>query len=121
MKLRFYAKPGHVCHWPAAMRVTGQVYPYVGRDLVPGNPASGIAVSHPAKKEPVEIDDEHPDQDTRVRAERLKELTRRDGALWPADEATAAACGVDFVAVEMRDGEWQPKAAPPSKTTKPKE
>lgn len=113
MKLRFYAKPGHVCHWPSAVRVTGQAYAYVGRDLVPGDAAKGIAVSHPAKKEPVEIDDEHADPDQRTRAERLKQFVKRDGSLWPADEVTAQRCGVDFVPLELKDdGEWHAKAAP---------
>lgn len=115
MKLAFLAKAGLVCHWPAAVRQTGQIYNYVGRTW---DAASRV---HKANAEPVAIDDEHQDADTRVRAERLKQLVTRDGSLWPADEATARACGVEFVPVEMKDGEWQPKAAAAPKTSKPKE
>lgn len=53
-------------------------------------------------------------------AARLKTHCRR-GALWPADEATAAACDVAYAELELADGEWV-KAAPkasPAKAAKP--
>jgi hypothetical protein len=45
----------------------------------------------------------------------------RSRSLWPADPETARACGVDFVPVELTDGEWVPKPkAAPRKPAKPK-
>jgi hypothetical protein len=38
----------------------------------------------------------------------------RKGALWPADEATASACGVKFVPVECVDGAWVAKTSKPA-------
>jgi hypothetical protein len=49
-------------------------------------------------------------------AHRCAILARRDAALWPFDQTTAAACGLPFVPVELVDGEWVPakskKSAP---------
>lgn len=102
MKLSFYAKPGHCVHWPDRMRVSGRVYQYVGRQY---NAETRV---HEALAEPVVVDTEHADAEHCRAAERLRRVCARDSALWPADEATAAACGVPFVPVELRDGEWRP-------------
>jgi len=49
-----------------------------------------------------------------------KSSARKDPPLWAADPETARACGVPFVAVELVDGEWIPKAsAPPAKPKSP--
>lgn len=109
MKLSFYAKPGHCVHWPDRMRVSGRLYQYVGRRF---NAETRV---HEAIAEPVVVDTEHPDAEHRRVADRLRRVCARDGALWPADETTAAACGVAFVPVERHEGEWQPAEVKPAK------
>lgn len=106
MKLSFYPKPGALVYWPGH-KPAGVHPPYVGRRTV----ADGTSIAHPAQETPVVVDSEHADADQRRAAERFTRFVARDGSLWPADEATARACGVAFVPVELRDGEWQPKAA----------
>lgn len=106
MQLSFYAKPGHCVHWPG-LKATGQAVDYVGRDLVRGDKDKGFAAAHPASKEPVKVDAASDE------ARRFIKVCRRDAALWPADKATAEACGVAFVEVALSadDGEWHPKPA----------
>ena len=99
MLLKFYAKPGHVVQWPG-LKMTGQAYSYVGRKMVAGDPAKGVAASHPADEEPAVVDS---DSDV---GRRLAKVCRRDDALIPADEATAKFCGKGFMAVELKDGEY---------------
>lgn len=104
MKLSFYAKPGHVVHWPG-MKTTGQVYAYVGRDFVPGDKDKGTAAQHPASKDPVCVESES------FEGQRFAKLCRRDDAMWPADKETATHCNRDLVPVELVDGEWIPKSS----------
>lgn len=106
MKLKFYArgdllvtKPGFVPKYTG-----GDVPRYVGRKFVARNgntPAHNIAT-----KEPAEFDSES------EAGRRLMLLCRRDSSLWPADQATADACGVKFVPVDFKDGEWVAKPLP---------
>lgn len=58
-------------------------------------------MGHPARKEVTEID---PESDTGRRVLRLMRI-ENDHPLWPADEATAKACSVPFVATTFSDGE----------------
>jgi hypothetical protein len=48
---------------------------------------------------------------------KLKSACSRDAALWPADEQTAAACGVPFTPVEFDEANhlWSAKPAAPTK------
>lgn len=106
--LKLYPREEQVCYMPGP-KTRGAAPPYVGRKTVqPSKP--GEPVRHVARMEPAEVDPNHPEDATRKRAVRLMKLCR-DGALWPADKATADACGVPFVAVE-HDGENWVRATP---------
>lgn len=98
-KLKFVPRADLIVRIPFAIQFTGQAAPYVGRSrhMLPGG-----SWGYPADRVPYEVDEDSKD------AARLKTLVRRDECLWPFDEATAAACGVKFVAVEWVDGEWVP-------------
>jgi hypothetical protein len=95
-KLRFFARDDLLVTVPGSRPVKGQAPQYVGRKFIPGDATKGA--QHPANEKPHEID---ADTDE---GRRLVQLTSRDAALWPADAATASACGVEFVAVEVKDG-----------------
>lgn len=115
MKLRFHAKTGRV-HVPG-LKLVGAVPRIVGRKHLPGD-GTKTAATHPVDEDGFVIDDADPNKETRSAAEALKRKCRM-GDLWPADEATAAACGVAFVKLELgADGEWQPAAAKPPATRK---
>lgn len=135
MKLRFYAKgdllvsvPGQtILRRNADTGAAGSPVKYVGRVHVPAKlrkgPGDSVIVDEPASN-PARSEAYECDSDTE-RGRRLMKLTRRDGSLWPADEATAAACGVPFVATEFSDGEHVAKsslkpASAPQKTGKGK-
>ena len=92
MKLRFYAREDQLVPVPGSFPRIGQAPSYIGRKFVAADR------SHPATDDPYECDAETEG------GRRLKKLTRRDACLWPADEATARACGVAFVPVEVKDG-----------------
>jgi len=98
-KLKFVPRADLIVRVPFAVQFTGQAAPYVGRSrqMLPDG-----SWGYPANREPYEVDEDSKD------AARLRTLLRRDESLWPYDEATAAACGVKFVAVEWVDGEWVP-------------
>jgi hypothetical protein len=82
---------------PGLVPAIGQAESYVGRTF------DAKTRGNPATKEAFEIDS---DSDA---GRRLAKLCRRDACLWPADKATAEACGVEFVELEFRDGVWAPK------------
>jgi hypothetical protein len=111
MMLKFHAKAGDCCPWPNSHHY-GQVRRYVGRQYTAPNEAKGTGATWPAKAEPDEVDAASP------HAEHLIRYCAK-GNIWPADEATAAACGVAFTKLERgKDGEWlsaAPKTAKPSK------
>lgn len=100
MELRFLARAEHCVHWPG-LKMAGSLATYAGRTY------DAATRGWPASAEPFVVDSESD------AGKRFAELTRRDGALWPADEATAAHCGVKLTPV-VRDesGEWIP--APPA-------
>ena len=108
MKLKFLPRPGHMVPF-AAGNAFGQLSRFAGRSFVPsGKP--GFAGAYVADAEPIEVD---PDGDDA--AHFIRQARKGDPGLWPADAATAAACGVEFVAVSRdANGEWKPaaKAAP---------
>jgi hypothetical protein len=110
--LRFHARPGHTVSWPGT-KFAGQRARYVGRTTKIEKDAAGavVAISHPAVEEPACVDPDSKDRFEREKAARLLRLMAIESVkpLLPADEATAKACGIPFVPVELRDGEWLPK------------
>jgi YD repeat-containing protein len=113
--LRFYARPGHVCAWPGP-KFQGQPARYIGRTTKVTRDAAGnvTEIAHPAIAEPVEIDPKSKDGQRVLRLMRIE----AEKPLQPADAETAAACGVPFVQVALRDGEWLPKPAGKPSTDK---
>jgi|1185.fasta_scaffold23332_2 hypothetical protein len=114
MGLKFYPRPGHLVTF-ASGHAIGQLSRFVGRTLATSD-RKGVAGAYAADAEPVEVPTDGPD------AAHLIRQTQK-GGLWAADAATAAACGVEFVALEKdADGEWMPapKSAPAPEKPKPK-
>lgn len=99
MQLSFYARAGHVVQWPGVKRA-GSLPDYVGRTNVE---IKGSGWAHPATDEAVKVDSES------QAGRRFAKLVRRDESLWPADKATADACQVPFVELELVGGEFAPK------------
>jgi hypothetical protein len=104
MKLSFFAKDDDIVYVPDFPRVKGAFPNYVGRSFVAGTPEKGA--QHPATVEPFVCDSE--DANGSVL---LAKFRRGKRPLWPADKATADACGVEFVPVEVKDGIAVVKAA----------
>lgn len=105
MGLKFLPRPGHMVTF-AGGNAIGQLARYVGRSLKKSD-KPGVAGVYAAEAEPVEVPEDGPDA-----AHLIRQAQR--GGVWPADEATAAACGVEFVKLSRdTDGEWvaTPKAA----------
>ncbi len=105
MKLAFYAKDDDLVYVPDFPRTKGAAPQRVGRSFIPGDGVKGA--QHPATAEPFVCDSEDANGVALLAAFR-----RGRRALWPADKATAEACGVEFVAVEVKDGVAIPKVAP---------
>lgn len=101
-KVRFFARNDAdgplLVSVPGSRARQGQPPEYVGRKFVRADLDKGMGASHPATPEPFECDSE---SDV---GQRLRQLTRRDGSLWPADKETADLCGVEFVPVTVKDG-----------------
>lgn len=106
MQLRFHARGTGLVSLPGENRIVGQLPRYIGRTLklIDG------AAAWPANAEPHECDSSSPT------AARLAKRCRA-GELWAADEATAAACGVEFVALDHSDGAWIPAASKPKRAS----
>lgn len=102
MRLSFWAKEDQLVPVPGVRPSIDQAPEYVGRAFLPGKPAG-----FPATEVPFVVDSET------TEGRRLVHLTRRDACLLPADEATAAACGMSFVPHQLTDGVMAP-IAPPS-------
>jgi hypothetical protein len=100
MKLRFYARDDQLVPMPGVSPGVGQLPMYVGRRF------DAETSSWPAVETAVEFD-----SDTSAGL-RLIELTRRDGALWPADEQTAALCATQFTKVQFKAGVFTVAMAP---------
>src|SRR5882672_5456916 len=107
MIYRFYAKADELANVPDAPVALGQPIARIGRTFVMPKDGENFA-SMPATQEPHEVDDKLKDAKT---VEAYRDHARR-GHVFCADEATARACGVDFVPVEFADGAWMPKASP---------
>lgn len=109
MKLRFYPKDDELVYVPNFPKVRGAIPQYVGRKFVPADGTNGA--SFPASDEPFECDSD--DENGRAL---LNKFQRGKRGLLPADKATADACGVEFVAVEIKGGVAVPKGAEPART-----
>lgn len=94
MLLRFYAKHDELVREPGVRLIVGHRASYVGRKF--DEKTNGF----PATAEPFAVSAES------AEGQRLATLCQRDGSLWPADEATAQACGVPFQPVEFQSGAW---------------
>jgi hypothetical protein len=99
MQLRFLAKADLLVTEPGTTGYAGQIARYVNR--VWDEASQGF----PAIAEPFVCDSDSAD------GRRLAKLLRRDACLLPADAETAAYCGVQYQAMTLVDGVWQP--APP--------
>lgn len=106
--LKFVARGDDLVAEPGVTLYVGQSPRYVNREHV--KLASG-EWGYPATAEP------HTCKADSDEGRRLQLLVVRDRALWPADAATAAACGVPFVPLELHDGVWVPVSAGPSAST----
>lgn len=115
IKLSFFAREGLAYDRTRPRRV-GQEPGYIGREkrVVDGR------VSWPAMSTPYVMTLDLGDRLGNDLAYRvLPDLCTHDlrngnpAALWPADAETAAWCGVPFVKVEHRDGEWAAKDPEP--------
>jgi hypothetical protein len=98
MTLSFYAREGLLAYVPNNIGRVGQSPRYIGRSHTLGTATK--PAEYPATVDPTAF----PSPDTQTVA-RLTHLCR-DGAIWPANSETAAACGVQFVPVEYKDGAW---------------
>lgn len=120
MGLKFLPRAGHTVPF-AHGNSFGQLARYAGRSFKSRNApvetllahelaafaaSPGSAGSWFADAEPVEVEPDSAD------AEHFIRHVQR-GGMWPGDEATAAACGVDFARLERDDdGEWIAAAKP---------
>lgn len=94
MRLAFYARGDLLVMKPGVWLTVGSPNQYVGRKHDPALRA------YPATKEPFEVEANSDE------GRRLTKLIRRDQSLWAANEATAKACGVEFMDLEFSNGEW---------------
>lgn len=113
MKLKLLARKGNLCPWPQG-HTPGSPRRYIGRAFVAGD-GKTFAASHPALKEPEEIDS---DLLSPVEIEYLQKKARGAAEIWPADKATAEFLGVEFAKVSQDpDGEWIAEASAPKRSS----
>lgn len=114
MKLRFYARPGHMCSLPGP-RVAGTLPKYVGRRVR----KVGGTIRNEITDEPAEFDSTSREGRRLIRR---MIVDRNDPPLIPADEATARVCGVKFEPKAVADASpavvAEPRRAAPK--TEPK-
>lgn len=115
--LKFFARDDFLCNLiPGQLVAYGQAPRYVNRGLeVRENHAA-----YPALPEPFECDAESDIGRNLLRkmgAVPNNPSRRKNPPLWPADAATARACGLPFVETEFKDGVHRPKVStkPPDK------
>jgi hypothetical protein len=104
MKLKFFAREDLLVAYPGIMPVVGQPRLYVGRQF------DADAKTYPATAEGHTFDSDSPE------GARVLMRAKRNPSLWPADKETAAACGVEFVPVEFKDGVFHPAQQASRKT-----
>ena len=105
MQLRFYARGSDLVSLPGERRIVGQQPRYIGRSLKSVTVDGKAFPARPATEEP------HCCEADGAQAPKLIQRAQ-EGSLWPADHATATACGVPFVEVSFFDGEWLPSERP---------
>lgn len=105
MQLKFYARPLHTQPWPNSHHY-GQPRRYIGWQWLAPDPEKGQLARYEPKRDGDVVDtDTTPDADL----EHIKKCCR-DGAFYAADEATANACGVEFVKYEFSAAGFVAKA-----------
>ena len=112
MKLKFYSRRDHKVAWPGA-NSTGQPPRYIGRSWSVGDGKTTAALHH-ASKEPdvVDTDTTSPSDVAHI----VRQCSK--GGLWPADAATAAACGVALPKLTQdEDGEWIVETSSPKRSS----
>jgi hypothetical protein len=107
VKVRFLAREDFVVREAGVAPRVGEATRYYGRRF------DAATRGYPATEDGVEFDADSEDGRKCIRACRDNPMP-----LWPADEATAALCGVKFTPVVFADGAWV--AAPPESPTKAK-
>lgn len=109
MKLRFYARSGHLVPFPGSRREQGQLRRYIGREF----DAEKRAYCTTKDGTEFNTDNLDPQQVTQ-----LKLAVIRDGGLWCADADTAALIGVEFVSLKFNatDLKWDQVASVVSAT-----
>ena len=108
MILSFVPRRECVPKWPGKGQGT---YPYIGRSFDPAT-RKNVADAEPAKVVAHNASGKLTEEARRC----VFDFCKRDGDLLPANEETAAFCGVAFVPVKRaKDGEWD---LVPAKTTK---
>lgn len=95
-QLRFYAKADLLVSYPQTMLMRGNPAKYVGREY---SDRTYVASKYPACFDPGTKE-----------AERVLKILRTESPtpLWAADIATAKACGIPFIMIDFKDGEWLP-------------
>jgi hypothetical protein len=112
MLLKFHAKPGQSCAWPNSY-FPGQARRFVGRKFIPGDSPQAPS-RYEATAEPAELSSDAPQAAHLIRK-------CQKGEIWPADKATAEACGVEFVELARgEDGEWFAASKKPAAPAAPK-
>lgn len=99
MILKFYARDDLLVTEPGTTQYAGQLARYIGRSW------DKTLYGYPATKEPFCVDSNSPT------GARLLKLMLREQSLWPADEATAAACGMSLTKLSFTSGVWLPAKA----------
>lgn len=94
MKLKFKAKAGHNCYLPGT-KFIGQINHYIGQQYV----TEGKVTQLVHDKEPA-VFDSHSKEGKRA----VKHC--KNHSLYPADEQTAKFCGVPFIPLTYKDGQW---------------
>lgn len=101
--LRFVAAGDSLANIPGAPYAVGQPTRYVNRKFIPAGKATPS--SNPAEESPHEVTLDTSKQADANRAARYKKMAAR-GDIWPADEATARECSVEFASLNFKDGRW---------------
>jgi|GEM_PF-6733874 hypothetical protein len=103
MKLRFYAREGHVLRPPGA-KARGNVLRAVGRGVRRCGPESKVAIELPADSKTTDCEHDSP---LGILVIRRCRQTPDDPPVWAADEQTAQALGIKFEqVVRAPHGEW---------------
>ena len=112
MILRLIAAADALANIPGAPYAVGQATRYLNRKFIPADKATGTPSSNPAEETPHEVTLDTSKQADANRLARYQKMAAR-GDIWPADAATAAECGVEFVPATFKDGRWSRGASAP--------